>query len=139
MAHCRNYQVAKCSVSLMTASYRLVGWHYRIRLGRMTPGEMPPTKLILSGTLGGSPLIHIYTRNTINKLQPMIPKTLSNHYTLYQKFRESVSEPKKYPCLYSGAPTTVFLVSDNTQPAMMDDRIPKEVPTGITHLRPSYQ
>ena len=61
--------IAKCSVSLMTASYRLVGWRCRIRLGRMTPGEMPPTKLILSGTLGGSPLIHIYRENN-NSVAP---------------------------------------------------------------------
>ena len=32
-----------------------------------------------------------------------------------------------------------FWCPDNTQPAMMDDRIPKEVPTRITHLRPSFQ
>ena len=88
----------QCVVSLMTASYRLVGSRCRINTAREDDSKgNAPKKLILSGgTLRGNPRIYTGGKDTTFNIEGNITK-------LYEISVIRVSEPRKYPCVYSGS------------------------------------
>ena len=140
MAHRRNYHNChKCSVSLMTASYRLVSagtsWlPYTAPRQDDSGGNAP--KLILSRTLGGSPLI-LGTQSLI--CYQMIPKTPTKLFTVYENSVEGSANSRNIlVCTVEHQRGFFWSPITHSLPWWMTE-YPKKFQPRVTHLRPSYQ
>ena len=88
----------------------------------MTPRERPQTNIIRGDTQGKSQNIYWGQRYNAFNIEGNITE-------IYMKFLLLGSVNPGNILVYTVEARTVFLMSDNTQPPVMDDRIPKEVPT----------